>query len=70
MKLAGSFSSEGDREAEKGIRSNVMTPEPASKDFRISREGTETRSPRIGTTPGLTLGPSLFSKEKEGGENG
>jgi hypothetical protein len=51
------------------VHLNVMTPEPLLTDFWISREGTDPKSPRIGTTPERTLGPSLFSKGIEkGGE--
>jgi hypothetical protein len=55
----------GERRSRGGeVRHNVMTPAPSHRELQISREGTETRSTRIGTSPGLTLGPSLFSREK------
>jgi len=44
------------------IREDLMNPAPYHSE--ISRRGTENQSPRIGSTPGLDLGPSLFSKEK------
>jgi hypothetical protein len=44
------------------VRFYVMTPAPRALGLRASNEGKKTRSPRIGTTPGLTLGPSLFSQ--------
>jgi len=44
------------------VRSNVMTPEPELLDTTDFQRGQKTLSPRIGTTPDLTLGPSLFSR--------